>query len=60
MSMTLKFAVAYSLFVIPLVAAVFAWVGLRLHGSAEQHRASKVSAILLPTAAALVACVALA
>jgi hypothetical protein len=52
--------VAWILFVVPLAAAVFAWVGLYRHWSAEQHRFTRVSAIVLATAAPLLACGALA
>lgn len=56
----MRFVVAWILFVTPLAAVVFAWAGLCAHWSTERHRVSKVAAILLPTAAALLACGALA
>jgi hypothetical protein len=42
------------------VAAVFAWAGLCKHWSDEHHRFTKVLAIVLATAAPLLACGALA
>jgi hypothetical protein len=56
----MRFAVAWILFIVPLAAVVFAWIGLCKHWSAEHHRFSKVSAIALATAAPLLACCALA
>jgi hypothetical protein len=52
--------IAWILFIVPLAAAVFAWIGLCKHWSAEHHRLSKVSAIVLATAAPSLACGALA
>lgn len=56
----MRFAVAWIFLIVPLAAAVFAWIGLCEHWSAERHRFTKVSAIVLATAAALLACSALA
>jgi hypothetical protein len=56
----MRFAVAWILFSVPLATAVFAGVGLCQHWSTEHHRFTKVSAILLATAATLLACGALA
>jgi hypothetical protein len=56
----MRFAVAWILFVVPLAAAVFAWIGLCEHWRAEHHRFTKLSAIVLATAAPLLACSALA
>jgi hypothetical protein len=51
----MRFAIAWIWFVISLAAVVFAWVGLCSHWSHEHHRVAKTAAILLPTAAALLA-----
>jgi hypothetical protein len=56
----MRFAVAWILFIVPMAAAAFAWIGLCKHWSAEDHRFTKVSAIVLATAAPLLACSALA
>jgi hypothetical protein len=56
----MRFVIAWLLFGIPLAAVVFAWIGLCTNWSAEKHRFTKVSAILLPMAAALLACCVLA
>jgi hypothetical protein len=56
----MRFAIAWILFIVPLSGALFAWVGLRKHWSAENHRFAKVSAISFATAAPLLACSALA
>jgi hypothetical protein len=53
---SVQFAVAWILFLIPLAAVVFAWIGLCWHWNTECHRAVKVAAVLLPTLAALLAC----
>jgi hypothetical protein len=55
----MRFVIAWVLFGMPLAALFFAWIGLCAHWSTEHHRVAKVSAILLPTAAALLACGAL-
>jgi hypothetical protein len=56
----MRFAIVWILYVVPLSAALVAWIGLRKHWSAENHRFSKVSAISFATAAPLLACSALA
>jgi len=56
----MRFTVAWILFGVPLATVVFAGVGLCQHWSTEHHRFTKVSAILLATAATLLACGALA
>jgi hypothetical protein len=53
------FAVAWIFLIVPLAAAVVAWVGLCKHWNAEHHRFTKVSAIVLATVAPLLACSAL-
>jgi hypothetical protein len=52
-SSIMPFSVWWILFGVPLAAAASAWVGLCAHRSTERHRLSRVSAILLPSAAAL-------
>jgi hypothetical protein len=52
----MPFAVWWILFGVPLAAAVFAWVGLFSGWGTENHRFSKVSAILMATASAVWAC----
>src|SRR5258708_15517254 len=56
----MRFTVAWILFGVPLATVVFACVGLCQHWSTEHYRFTKVSAILLATAATLLACGALA
>jgi uncharacterized membrane protein YidH (DUF202 family) len=56
----MRFAIAWILFGMPLAAVVFSWIGLCAHWNTEHHRFTRVSGILLPTAAALLACGALA
>jgi hypothetical protein len=51
--------IAWILFIVPLAAAVFAWIGLRMNWSAEHHRFVKMSAILLASITPLMACGAL-
>jgi hypothetical protein len=55
----MRSAVVWILFIVPLAAVVFAWIGLGRNWSAEHHRYAKVSAILLATATSLLACGAL-
>jgi hypothetical protein len=52
----MPFAVSWLLCGVPLVAAVFAGIGLRAHWSTEHHRFAKVLATLLATVAPLLAC----
>jgi hypothetical protein len=52
--------VAWILLILPLAAAVLAWIGLCKHWRDENHRPAKVSAIVLATASPLLACSALA
>jgi hypothetical protein len=54
------FAVFWLLYGVPLAAAVFAWVGLCSNWGTEDRRGTRVSAIMLATAAPTLACVALA
>jgi len=51
--------VPWVLFIIPLIGAILAWMGLFLHWSAERHRFEKVLANIPATAAPLLACSAL-
>ncbi|MGA8503464.1 MAG: hypothetical protein WB683_18065 [Candidatus Sulfotelmatobacter sp.] len=56
----MPFALSWILFGMPLIALIVSWVGLCAAWPTEGHRISKVSALILPTAAALLACGALA
>lgn len=56
----MRFSVGWILFIVPLAAAMFAWKGLCQHWGTEHHRFTRISVILLATAAALLACGALA
>jgi hypothetical protein len=56
----MPFVVSWVLFGVPLIAVVVSWVGLCAAWRTEGHKISKVSALILPTAAALLACGALA
>jgi hypothetical protein len=56
----MPFAVSWILFGVPLIAVVVSWAGLCAAWRTEGHRISKASALILPTAAALLACGALA
>ena len=56
----MPFAVFWILFGVPLIAVVVSWVGLCTAWPVEGHRISKISALILPTAAAFLACGALA
>jgi hypothetical protein len=56
----MRFVLPWILFGAPLGAIVFAWVGLCRHWSADQQRLMKVSALVFPTVAALLAYRALA
>jgi hypothetical protein len=52
----MKLAIAWVLFGIPLGAAIFAGVGLWKNWNTEHRHVSKVSAVLFPMAATLLAC----
>ena len=54
------FAAFWFLYGVPLALAGFAWLGLRSNWNTEQRRGTRVSAILLATAAPVLACGALA
>jgi len=56
----MRFAIGWILYGAPLVATVFAWVGLWSHWHTEDRRIAKAIAISLATASALWACGALA
>jgi hypothetical protein len=52
----MPFAVSWILFGMPLIAVVVSWVGPCAAWSTEGHRISKVSALILPITAVLLAC----
>jgi hypothetical protein len=55
----MSFAVSWILFGVPLIGIVISWAGLCVAWSSEGHKLSRVAALILPTAAALLACGAL-
>jgi hypothetical protein len=56
----MRFVVAWILFILPLTAAAFSWMGLVKHWRHESHRLVKGVAVLLATASPLLALAALA
>jgi len=53
-------AVSWALFGVPLIAVIVSWIGLCTAWHTEDHKFSRVSGLILSTAAALLACGALA